>query len=178
MQRNNEQKWALGLGIAVAGIGLMGLIPGLTKRRKLRYADLKMKAGHGDIAGVVPTNLTLNVARIGLGTCGVMAAQDEKASRLFLRSLGGICTLFGVMGLMPQAQARNFFGMMPLNGGNVPLHLGGALATTFVSTEFGRQMLKPLVTKAVDRAGDLIRSTSPQRFDPLTAEAHGETPTI
>ena len=80
--------------------------------------------------GLFPMNVPLSVLHLAVGICGLAAASLPRYGRMYARSLGVTLAVLGAMGLI--AGLDSAFGLMPLHGHNVWLHLGtGAIAAYF-----------------------------------------------
>lgn len=74
--------------------------------------------------GLFPMNVPLGVLHLVIGVCGLAAASLPRYGRLYARAAGVILGVLGVMGLI--AGLDSAFGLMPLHGHNIWLHLGTA----------------------------------------------------
>ena len=101
--------FALITGIVYTLLGIAGLFPAAL--------------GNGYL-GLFPMNVPLSVLHLVIGVGGLAAASRSRYGRAYARAAAVILGLLGVMGLVHGL--GNAFGLLPLHGHNVWLHLGTA----------------------------------------------------
>jgi hypothetical protein len=108
----SSKQFALGAGIFVGTLALMGFVPRLREKTQ----------------GFVAQKPVANFARLGLGIWGIWASSDRRQAEIFNKTLVALYGSFALMGLFPRF--RDFVGV-PLHGSSLWLHAGGALAAAF-----------------------------------------------
>lgn len=121
----NTRYFALILGIVYLLVGLMGLIPGLLQEPS-SPDPVAVDMLHGDLLGIFPVNIVHTLVHLGVGLWGIMAYRRYDSARGFARAIGIIFGILFLMGLIPGA--RVMFGLAPLHGADVWLHLATSLA--------------------------------------------------
>jgi len=104
---------ALLLGIFYAGLGLLGLMPGAST-----------------LAGLFPDNTPLALAHLGMGIWAFAAYCGQASTQSYARSAAFIFAGLGLFGMIDGLDT--LFGLMPLHGANVWLHLFSAALAGFV----------------------------------------------
>ena len=79
-----------------------------------------MESASGLLLGIFPINLLHNVAHIALGAVLLFGAWSRDAARGVLRGVGTAFLVLGVLGIV----SPNGFGLLPLGGADIGLHLG------------------------------------------------------
>lgn len=107
--------FALITGIVYSLLGISGLFPAA------------LVNGH---LGLFAMNVPLSAVHLVIGICGLAAASLARYGRRYARAL---CVFLGVLSVMGLVRGLDVaFGLMPLYGHNVWLHLGtAALAAYF-----------------------------------------------
>jgi uncharacterized membrane protein YfcA len=109
----NSGAFALIAGIVYTLLGIAGLFP----------------AASGYL-GLFPMNVPLGALHLVVGVCGLAAASVQRYGRVYARGVAAILGLLGAMGLT--AGLDSAFGLMPLHGHNVWLHLGTAAIAAYL----------------------------------------------
>ena len=112
-------------------VGLLGFLgdPIVTDTS---YPD--METASGDLLGIFPINALHNVVHLVIGAALLNGATAHDRAVLMARTVGGVYLVVGLLGLV----APDTFGLMPIGGPDILLHLGTAailLGVTFVSPE-------------------------------------------
>jgi uncharacterized protein DUF4383 len=113
----NARNLALIFGIVFLGLGVLGMMPGMVVR--------------GALLGVFPTNLALALLHVALGAWGLAAFMVWSRARTYARGAAFIFAALGLMGMVHGLDT--LFGLMPLHGNNVWLHLVSAGVAGFVA---------------------------------------------
>ncbi len=79
----------------------------------------------GSLLGIFPSNILHNLVHLVVGIWGIAAYRSLASSRIFAKSIAVIFGVLFVMGIIPVL--RTTFGLIPLYGANVVLHLVTAL---------------------------------------------------
>lgn len=119
--------FALVLGIIYLLIGVMGLIPGLVQMGP--NPGVTVDVLNGNLLGIFPVNIVHTVVHLLIGLWGILAYRSYDASRGFARAAGIIFLVLFVMGLIPGL--NTLFGLAPLGGSDVWLHLVTALVALY-----------------------------------------------
>ena len=108
---------ALIFGMVFMGLGVLGLMPSMIR---------------GDaLWGVFPTNLALALLHVALGAWGLAAFMDWSRARSYARGAAFVFAALGLMGMVHGLDT--LFGLMPLHGNNVWLHLVSAAVAGFIA---------------------------------------------
>jgi hypothetical protein len=116
-------------GIVFLIIGVGGFIPGLTDHGATPHADLTMTSGYGHELGMFPINVLHNIVHLLFGAWGLMAARSLGGARNYFRITAILYAVLAVMGLIDGLNTT--FGLIPLYGGDVALHVGLALIAAY-----------------------------------------------
>lgn len=120
----NIQTFAKVFGIVFLLVGLSGFIPGLTTPHTHPGAnDVMVDAGLGAALGLFPVNILHNLVHALFGIWGLVAARSLGASRFYARGVAVIYTALAIFGLIPTAKLWTTFGLIPLYGNDVWLHI-------------------------------------------------------
>jgi hypothetical protein len=118
---------ALIFGIVFLAIGAAGFVPGLVHQPMTPHAELKMGADTaGNLLGLFPVNMLHNIVHILFGVIGLAASRSVGGARGYFKFIFVAYALLAILGLIPAAQT--LFGLVPLHGNDVWLHLVLALA--------------------------------------------------
>ena len=109
-----SRELALLFGIFYAGLGLLGLMP-----------------GSGALLGLFPDNMALTLVHLTMGTWALAAYFGRGSTQSYARSAAFIFAALGLMGMVDGLDS--LFGLMPLHGPNVWLHLFSAALAGFVA---------------------------------------------
>lgn len=96
----------------------------------------EMESASGDLLGIFPINALHNVVHLVIGAALLYGATTHDRAVLAARIVGGVYAVVGLLGLV----APDAFGLMPIGGPDVLLHLGTAailLGVAFVNPEPG-----------------------------------------
>jgi hypothetical protein len=72
------------------------------------------------ILGLFPVNVLHNLAHLALGVWGILAARSFGGARTYARVAGVLYLLLAILGFVDPSA----FGLMPLGGGDIGLHVG------------------------------------------------------
>lgn len=108
------------IGVVYVLIGVLGFIPGMAPGG----APAGMESASGSLLGIFPINAVHNVVHLVIGAALLYGATSRDAAVGVLRIVGVAYLVFGVLGIV----SPNGFGLLPLGGADIGLHLGtGAL---------------------------------------------------
>ena len=114
----SSRNLALIFGIVYLGLGVLGMMPGIA-------------TPNGALLGLFPVNLPLAIVHAGMGAWGLAAFVGSQRSRVYARSAAFIFAVLGLMGMLHGLDT--VFGLMPLYGNDVWLHLLSAGIAGFVA---------------------------------------------
>ncbi|WP_413250290.1 DUF4383 domain-containing protein [Sinomonas flava] len=94
--RRDVQNVAIGVGIIVMLVGILGFVPGVTGS----YGDLRFIGpdSHAMFLGVFQVSMLLNIVHLAIGAVGLTMAQRWTGARSFLLWFGVVYILLGVYG--------------------------------------------------------------------------------
>jgi membrane associated rhomboid family serine protease len=128
--------FALFIGLAYLSAGLLGLVPDALLPPPADAPPTTFTMMYGYLLGLFPVNILHSAAHLAIGALGVAAWQADHvwhrmtSPKMFARALAILYGALAVMGLIPGV--NTLFGMLPLHGHDVWLHLGtAALAAYF-----------------------------------------------
>ena len=121
--------FALIIGIAYLGAGLLGLMPGMLTPPPPDAPPIAFEVMHGRLLGLFPVNMLHSLVHLAVGAWGLWAYMGNANPRFFARSLAVLYGVLGVMGLIPGL--NTVFGLIPLHGHDIWLHLGTAAAAAY-----------------------------------------------
>lgn len=90
-----------------------------------------MPSASGDLFGIFPINVVHNIVHLVIGAALLYGATAHDRAVLMARIVGGTYAVVGLLGLV----SPDTFGLMPIGGADVLLHLATAailLGVTFV----------------------------------------------
>jgi hypothetical protein len=96
------------------------------------HAD--MESASGDLLGLFPINMVHNVVHLAIGAFLLWGATEHDRAVLAARVVGAVYLLVGLLGFV----APDTFGIMPIGGNDIWLHLVSAaalLGVTFMNDE-------------------------------------------
>jgi len=121
--------FALVFGIAYLGAGLLGLVPAALMPPPADAPPTQLTLSYGYLLGLFPVNALHSAVHIAIGAWGIMAGRAKASPLVYARSLALFYGVLGVMGLIPGM--NTLFGMLPLHGHDVWLHLGTATVAAY-----------------------------------------------
>lgn len=128
--------FALFIGLAYLGAGLLGLIPEALLPPPADAPPTTFTMMYGYLLGLFPVNILHSAVHFAIGAWGIAAWQADHvwhrmtSPKMFARALAILYGALAVMGLIPGV--NTLFGVLPLHGHDVWLHLGtAALAAYF-----------------------------------------------
>lgn len=122
--------FALIIGIAYLGAGVLGLIPAALMPPPQDAPPTTFTVLYGYLLGIFPVNVLHTAVHLAIGFWGLMVWRRLQDAKVFLRTLAILYGALAVMGLVPGL--NNVFGFIPLHSHDVWLHAGtAALAAYF-----------------------------------------------
>jgi hypothetical protein len=123
------RNFALIIGIIYVIAGVAGFVPPLMGRVPADAPQVGVTAFYGAVLGLFPANILHHLVHLAIGAWGIAAARSMSGARSFSKALAVIYAVLGVMGLIPGL--NTMFGLVPLFGHDVWLHLGTALVAAY-----------------------------------------------
>jgi hypothetical protein len=128
------RRFALIWGLAFLLFGVLGFVPGVNHMHHGGTAadqgvapadnDLIVKGpGHGDLLGLFHVNVLHNAVHLLFGVLGVAAYGRFGAARAYARFVAVSYFLLAIMGMLPFANMDQMFGLVPIEGNDIWLHL-------------------------------------------------------
>src|SRR5262245_29184960 len=121
--------FALILGIAYLGAGVLGLIPAALLPPPADAPPTSLGVLYGYLLGLFPVNILHSAVHLAIGVWGLLAARSAMSAKVYGRSLAILYGVLAVMGLIPGM--NTLFGMLPLHGHDVWLHAGTAAIAAY-----------------------------------------------
>jgi hypothetical protein len=132
------------LGFAFLVAGILGFVPYVTVPAGFTAQWVTLNANYGFLFGVFPVNAIHNVIHILFGIWGLAASGGAFAASVrYCKSVAWIYAILGILGAIPIT--NTLFGVVPLYGYDVPIHLLVALAGFFGGYGAGRFEPTPLM---------------------------------
>ena len=128
----NTKTFALLFGIVFLAVGALGFVPGMVHMPPADPHDVTMTQGYGDLLGLFPVNLLHNLVHLLFGVWGLIAAKSLPAAKGYAKSVAIIYAILMVMGLISAGNLHTTFGLIPLYGHDVWLHLGTAILAAYL----------------------------------------------
>lgn len=123
--------FALVVGLLYIVVGILGFIPRLHTPWTADSPPLLVENGYGYLLGVLPKNLVLNIVQLALGVWGVASYSTLRGARIFAAGFALVAGFMAVAGLTPAL--GTLFGLLPLFGPNVLVHLLPALGAAGIA---------------------------------------------
>ena len=121
----------LAFGAVYVVVGVLGFLgePIVTDA-----SHANMESASGDLLGLFPINMLHNVVHLAIGAFLLWGATQHDRAVLAARVVGGVYLVVGLLGFV----APDTFGLMPIGGNDIWLHLASAavlLGVTFMNDE-------------------------------------------
>src|SRR5689334_7443003 len=116
--------FALIFGIAFTLAGIAGMFPAALTPPPAEAPATTLNVLHGYLLGLFPVNVLHSVVHLLIGVTGLAAATAEHHARLYARAVAVFYGGLAVMGMLPTL--NTVFGLIPIHGHDVWLHLGSA----------------------------------------------------
>ena len=115
---------ALALGVVYVLVGIAGFIPALV----MDGTHAGMDSATGSLLGIFPINAVHNVVHLAIGAALLYGSTATPAAILVSRVVGATYILVGLLGIA----VPNGFGLLPLGGVDVLLHLATGAVLLFI----------------------------------------------
>lgn len=127
------KRFSLAVGLLYLVLGFLGVVPFFvspTEAVPQIVNEVGVPEGFGNLFGVFPINSFEAVVYIVVGLGGLVGfVGTEPFARLYADTIAVWFALIGLLGLIPVA--NTFFGLMPIYGIDVLLHLTTAVAAAY-----------------------------------------------
>ena len=123
------RSFALIAGILYLGAGLLGLMPGMLMPAPANAPPIAFDVMYGRVLGLFTVNMLHTAVHLVIGAWGLWAFMGNASPAFYAKSLAVLYGLLGVMGLIPGL--NTLFGLVPLHGHDVWLHLGTAAVAAY-----------------------------------------------
>lgn len=149
------KRFSLAVGVIYLFLGLSGAIPALTgsvESASQIAGDITVTQGVRNLYGLFPINTFESLVYVVIGLGGLAGfIGTEPFARLYADTLAVWLGLIGVLGFIPIA--NSLFGIMPIFGNDIWLHLGTAIAAAYFGffLDRGRPGRDPSVPDSLDR---------------------------
>lgn len=122
--------FALIIGLAFTGAGLLGFIPSLVMPAPAGAPATSVALAHGYFLGLFPVNALHNLVHVAVGLTGLAAWAGALSAVGFARALAVFYGALAVMGLVPAL--NTVFGLIPIYGHDIWLHALTAAAAAYI----------------------------------------------
>jgi hypothetical protein len=154
------ETFALFFGIAYLSAGLLGLHPAALMPPPADAPPMRLTSLYGYLLGVFPVNLPLSAVHVAIGAWGILAWRRVTNPRVFAGALAIFCSALAVAGLIPRLDT--LFGMLPLHGNNVWLHVGTAAVAAYFALH-AELSVEHRASNAFDRREQVVSVASERR---------------
>jgi len=121
--------FALIAGISFTVAGIIGMFSAALAPPPADAPPVTFGVLYGYLLGLFPVNVLHSVAHLLIGVAGLASVGAEHYARTYARALAVVYAALGIMGLVPGF--NTMFGLMPLHGHDIWLHLGTAAAAAY-----------------------------------------------
>ncbi len=111
-------------GVVYVLVGIFGFIPGVTTQGQVADAP----SATGAVLGIFPVNLLHNLVHLIIGAALLYGATSTANAIMVARGVGIVYLLIGILGFI----APDTFGLMPIGGNDIWLHLASAAVLLIV----------------------------------------------
>jgi Domain of unknown function (DUF4383) len=151
--------FALIIGLAYLGAGVLGLIPAALMPPPPDAPPTSLTVLYGNLLGLFPVNVLHSAVHLAIGAWGLAAWQGMASPAVYARSLAIFYGALAVMGLIPGM--NTLFGMLPIHGHDVWLHG----ATAAIAAYFGwRKEVDMERRQVADRRQRMLPVARERRF--------------
>jgi hypothetical protein len=128
----HPRRFATFLGGLFIVVGIMGFLPGFTVHHMDDSLHLMVTGpGTGRLLNLFHVNLLHNLVHILFGVLGIVMARTGSAI-MYCRIVSVVYLLLAIMGMIPTANTWHTWGLVPIEGHDVWLHLVIALVAGWV----------------------------------------------
>lgn len=123
------------IGIAFLSAGVLGMVPAALMPPPADAPPVTFNLLYGYLLGLFPVNVLHSAVHLAIGALGIAAWQADHvwhrmtSPKMFARALAILYAALAVAGLIPGL--NTLFGVLPLYGHDVWLHLGTAAVAAY-----------------------------------------------
>ena len=127
--------FALFIGLAYLAAGILGMVPDALQPPPPEAPPTTFTVLYGYLLGLFPVNVLHSAVHMVIGVLGLAAWQADHvwhrmtSPRTYARALAVLYGALAVLGLIPGV--NTLFGLLPLYGHDVWLHLGTAILAAY-----------------------------------------------
>jgi hypothetical protein len=124
--------YAAVFGALHLAFGIAGFVPAFWERGP---ADptMSIRVFYASLFGIFTVNIISSMAHLVIGLWGTMAANNKYSALAFTRAVTVLFLVMAIAGLIPINVVQSVYGLAPLDGNNVWLHLISAAVGAFFS---------------------------------------------
>ena len=115
--------FALIWGIVFLAITASGFIPGAWVPAPAHYPHIAVDSMYGSALGTFPVNILHNIIHLAFGVWGLLAYRGYDSAKTYAKVVAIAYAMFAVMGLIPEQTINTTFGLVPLFGNDIWLHV-------------------------------------------------------
>jgi len=123
----NTRTFALIFGIVLVAAGVAGFVPQLLQPAE--GGEIASGPHHLLLLGLFPVNPLHNIVHLLLGLWGLAGSRSASGALLYARGVATVYAVLTVCGFVPGLDT--LFGLVPLYGNDIWLHLGLALVAAY-----------------------------------------------
>ena len=143
--------FALFIGVAYLAAGILGMVPDALHAPAPEAPPTTFTVLYGNLLGLFPVNVLHSAVHLVIGVLGLAAWQADhvwhrmSSPRTYARALAVLYGALAVLGLIPGL--NTLFGLLPLYGHDVWLHLGTAILAAY----FGWRSVVEIERRAAEK---------------------------
>jgi hypothetical protein len=143
--------FALFIGMAYLAAGILGMVPDALRPPPPEAPPTTFTVLYGNLLGLFPVNVLHSAVHLVIGVLGLAAWQADhvwhrmSSPRTYARALAVLYGALAVLGLIPGL--NTLFGLLPLYGHDVWLHLGTAILAAY----FGWRSVVEIERRAAEK---------------------------
>ena len=143
--------FAFFIGVAYLAWGITGMVPDALQPPPPEAPPIRVAVLYGYLVGLFPVNVVASILHLLTGAAGIAAWQADhswhrmSSPRTYARVLAILYGALAVLGLIPGL--NTLFGLLPLYGHDVWLHLGTAILAAY----FGWRSVVEIERRAAEK---------------------------
>lgn len=157
--------FALIIGLAFTGAGLLGFIPSLVMPAPAGAPATSVALAHGYFLGLFPVNALHNLVHVAVGLAGLAAWAGALSAVGFARGLAVLYAVLAVMGAIPGL--NTVFGLIPIHGHDIWLHALTAAAAAYIGfrSAVRQGVRRPQTRERRHNAGERRHALKPVAYE-------------
>ena len=124
--------YAAVFGALYLAFGVAGFVPAFWERAP-SDPTMSIRVFYASLFGIFTVNIISSMAHLVIGLWGAMAANNKYSALVFARGGTILFLILAIAGLIPVNVVQSVYGLAPLDGNNVWLHLISAAVGAFFS---------------------------------------------